>query len=104
NLLQELFKENSDYLEHQKNLNIQVIFGNPPYSFGQKSANDNNPNTSYFILDNRIREKYISNSTKIINRNKLYDSYIRAICWASDRIKERGVIGFVTNAGFISGH
>ncbi|CAK00648.1 helicase/methyltransferase [Bartonella tribocorum CIP 105476] len=104
NLLQELFKENSEYLEHQKKLDIKVIFGNPPYSFGQKSANDNNPNTSYFILDNRIRKKYISNSTKIINRNKLYDSYIRAICWASDRIKERGVIGFVTNAGFISGH
>uniref|UniRef100_UPI0035CFB8F0 type ISP restriction/modification enzyme n=2 Tax=unclassified Bartonella TaxID=2645622 RepID=UPI0035CFB8F0 len=104
NLLQELFKENSEYLEHQKKMNIEVIFGNPPYSVGQKSANDNNPNTSYFILDNRIRKKYISNSTKIINRNKLYDSYIRAICWASDRIKERGVIGFVTNAGFISGH
>uniref|UniRef100_UPI002360C3A1 type ISP restriction/modification enzyme n=1 Tax=Bartonella sp. ML70XJBT TaxID=3019096 RepID=UPI002360C3A1 len=103
NLLQKLFKENSEYLEHQKNLDIKVIFGNPPYSFGQKSANDNNPNTSYPILDDRIREKYISRSTKIINRNKLYDSYIRAICWASDRIKDRGIIGFVTNASFVNG-
>ncbi|PIT67945.1 DEAD/DEAH box helicase [Bartonella tribocorum] len=103
NLLQELFKENSEYLEHQKKLDIQVIFGNPPYSFGQRSENDNNPNTSYPILDERIREKYILKSTKIINRNKLYDSYIRAIRWASDRIDNAGVIGFVTNASFING-
>uniref|UniRef100_UPI0035D0CA5F type ISP restriction/modification enzyme n=1 Tax=unclassified Bartonella TaxID=2645622 RepID=UPI0035D0CA5F len=103
NLLQKLFKENSEYLEHQKNLDIKVIFGNPPYSVGQKSANDNAKNTPYPILDDRIREKYISNSTKIINRNKLYDSYIRAIRWASDRIDNAGVIGFVTNAGFING-
>ncbi|UNF49383.1 DEAD/DEAH box helicase family protein [Bartonella krasnovii] len=101
NLLQKLFKENSEYLEHQKKLDIKVIFGNPPYSVGQKSENDNNPNISYPILDDRIREKYISNSTKIINRNKLYDSYIRAICWASDRIDNAGVIGFVSGSGYV---
>ncbi|WP_208436657.1 type ISP restriction/modification enzyme, partial [Bartonella tribocorum] len=101
NLLQKLFKENSEYLEHQKKLDIKVIFGNPPYSSGQKSENDNAKNTSYPILDDHIRKKYISNSTKIINRNKLYDSYVRAICWASDRIKDCGVIGFVSGSGYI---
>ncbi|WP_273755782.1 type ISP restriction/modification enzyme, partial [Bartonella sp. MM73XJBT.G] len=101
-LLQELFKENSEYLEHQKNLDIKVIFGNPPYSVGQKSANDNNPNTPYPILDNRIRETYAAQSNAT-NMQALYDSYIRAIRWASDRIDNAGVIGFVTNAGFING-
>ncbi|QEE09454.1 N-6 DNA methylase [Bartonella kosoyi] len=102
NLLQELFKENSEYLEHQKKLDIQVIFGNPPYSVGQKSANDNAKNTPYPILDDRIRETYATYSTTSLLQ-ALYDSYIRAIRWASDRINNAGVIGFVTNAGFIDG-
>ncbi|WP_375666753.1 type ISP restriction/modification enzyme, partial [Bartonella sp. TT121SHDZB] len=96
------FKENSEYLEHQKNLNIKVIFGNPPYSVGQKNENDNAKNTPYPILDKRIAETYAVHS-KASSMRTLYDSYIRAIRWASDRIKDRGVIGFVTNAGFING-
>ncbi|WP_375667657.1 type ISP restriction/modification enzyme, partial [Bartonella sp. AC130YNZD] len=102
NLLQKLFKENSEYLEHQKKLDIKVILGNPPYSVGQKSENDNAKNTPYPTLDNRIRETYAAQS-KTTCVQALYDSYIRAIRWASDRIKDRGVIGFVTNAGFING-
>ncbi|WP_208442198.1 type ISP restriction/modification enzyme, partial [Bartonella raoultii] len=102
-LLQELFKENSEYLEHQKNLNIEVIFGNPPYSTGQKSENDNAKNTPYPILNDRIRETYAAQS-KANLRQALYDSYIRAIRWASDRIDSAGVIGFVTNGNFISGY
>uniref|UniRef100_UPI0035D01B9A type ISP restriction/modification enzyme n=1 Tax=unclassified Bartonella TaxID=2645622 RepID=UPI0035D01B9A len=100
NLLQKLFKENSEYLEHQKNLNIEVIFGNPPYSIGQKNENDNAKNTSYPILDKRIRETYAAQSKASLIRG-LYDSYIRAIRWASDRIKDRGVIGFVSGSGYI---
>ncbi|QEE12284.1 DEAD/DEAH box helicase family protein [Bartonella krasnovii] len=100
NLLQKLFKENSEYLEHQKNLDIKVIFGNPPYSSGQRSENDNNANVEYEILDRSIRDTYASRSQAILKRN-LYDSYIRAIRWASNRIKDCGVIGFVTNASFV---
>ncbi|WP_208442301.1 type ISP restriction/modification enzyme, partial [Bartonella raoultii] len=100
NLLQKLFKENSEYLEHQKNLDIEVIFGNPPYSTKQKNENDNAKNTPYPILDDRIRETYAAQS-KAVCIQSLYDSYIRAIRWASDRIKDCGVIGFVTNASFI---
>ncbi|WP_375704776.1 N-6 DNA methylase, partial [Bartonella sp. AD328YNZD] len=62
NLLQKLFKENSEYLEHQKKLNIEVIFGNPPYSVGQKNENDNAKNTPYPILDKRISETYAAQS------------------------------------------
>ncbi len=103
NLLQKLFKENSEYLEHQKNLDIKVIFGNPPYSTGQKSENDNAKNTPYPILNDRIGATYAAQS-KATCVQALYDSYIRAIRWASDRIKDLGVIGLVTNASFITGH
>ncbi|WP_039762450.1 hypothetical protein, partial [Bartonella queenslandensis] len=89
NLLQELFKENSDYLEHQKNLNIQVIFGNPPYSSGQRSENDNNANVEYEILDRSIQNTYALKSQATLKRN-LYDSYIRAIRWASNRLSSQG--------------
>ncbi|WP_026088193.1 DEAD/DEAH box helicase, partial [Bartonella rattaustraliani] len=99
-LLRGVFKANSDYLELQKKLDIQVIFGNPPYSTKQKNENDNAKNTPYPILDDRIRETYAAQS-KTTCIQALYDSYIRALRWASDRIKDCGVIGFVTNAGFV---
>ncbi len=85
-LIEGILKENSEYLEHQKNLDIEVIFGNPPYSTGQRSANDNNPNTSYHVLDERIEATYAAQSNASLMQ-ALYDSYIRAIRWASDRIK-----------------
>ncbi len=102
-LMEGTMKENSEYLEHQKNLNIEVIFGNPPYSTGQKSENDNAKNTPYPILNDRIRETYAAQS-KANLRQALYDSYIRAIRWASDRIDNAVVIDFVTNGNFISGY
>jgi predicted helicase len=80
-----------------------VIVGNPPYSAGQESANDNNQNLRYPQLDAKIRATYAARSTGQ-NLNSLYDSYIRAIRWASDRIGDHGVIAFVTNAGFIDGN
>ncbi|WP_254475173.1 type ISP restriction/modification enzyme, partial [Bartonella sp. B1098] len=100
NLIDGILKENSEYLEHQKKLDIKVIFGNPPYSVGQKSENDNAKNTPYPVLNKRIRETYIAQS-KATSTQKLYDSYIRAIRWASDRIDNAGVIGFVSGSGYI---
>ncbi|WP_345097255.1 type ISP restriction/modification enzyme, partial [Bartonella acomydis] len=102
-LMKGILKENSEYLELQKKLDIKVIFGNPPYSTGQKSENDNAKNSPYPILNDRIRETYAAQS-KANLRQALYDSYIRAIRWASDRIDNAGVIGFVTNGNFISGY
>ena len=77
-----------------------MIIGNPPYSVGQESANDDNQNEHYEKLDARIAETYAAR-TEATLKNSLYDSYIRAYRWASDRIGEKGVIGFVTNAGWI---
>ena len=99
-LVDQLLEENSARRNKQKALDIRVIIGNPPYSAGQESANDNNANVAYPQLDGRIRETYAAHSTATL-KNALYDSYIRAIRWASDRIGDSGVIGFVTNAGFV---
>jgi len=84
----------------QKKLDIRVIFGNPPYSAGQTSANDNNANVEYPVLDGSIRRTYAVRSVATL-KNALYDSYIRAIRWASDRIGSSGVVGYVSNAGFV---
>ena len=99
-LFDKISKSNSDRRKRQKELDIRVIMGNPPYSAGQTSANDNNQNVAYPHLDSRIRATYAERSTATL-KNALYDSYIRAIRWASDRIGNSGVIGFVTNAGFL---
>lgn len=95
-----LLRENNTRRSRQQNLDIRVIMGNPPYSAGQESANDNNANVAYSFLDARIQETYAKYS-KATNTKNLMDSYIRAIRWASDRIKDCGVIGFVTNASFV---
>ena len=75
----------------------------PPYSAGQSSANDNNANLAYPTLDGRIADTYAKHSTGK-NKNSLYDSYIRAFRWASDRIQDHGVVAFVSNGGWVDGN
>ena len=99
-MISALLEDNSARRKRQKKLDIRVIVGNPPYSAGQTSANDNNANVAYPGLDERIRATYADRSTATL-KNALYDSYIRAIRWASDRIGKSGIIGFVTNAGWV---
>lgn len=96
------FGTNDERLKHQQELPITAIIGNPPYSAKQTSVNDNNANLKYPKLDQRVADTYVANSTSN-NKNNLYDSYIRAFRWASDRLRDKGVIGFVTNAGYIDG-
>lgn len=95
--------DNSERRTRQKELDIRVIVGNPPYSSGQSSANDNNANVGYPGLDGRLRDTYAARSTAT-NKNALYDSYIRAIRWASDRIGDAGIVAYVTNAGWVDGN
>ncbi|MBB1073146.1 DEAD/DEAH box helicase [Rhodoferax sp. 4810] len=99
-LMDALLIENSSRRRKQTQLPVQVIIGNPPYSIGQGSQNDNNANVDYPGLNKRIGETYAAKS-KSINAKSLYDSYIRAIRWASDRIGDNGIIGFVSGSGFI---
>ncbi|MCO6521488.1 MAG: DEAD/DEAH box helicase [Snodgrassella sp.] len=102
-LIDQILVDNSARRKRQQGLDIKVIMGNPPYSAGQDRANDNNANFKYPHLDSRITETYADKSTATL-KISLYDSYIRAIRWASDRINDAGVIGFVSNGGFIDGN
>ncbi|PYC77362.1 damage-inducible protein [Streptomyces tateyamensis] len=98
----DVLEGNSERAKKQQTQKITVVVGNPPYSVGQDSVNDNNQNQKYEALDGRIAETYVARS-EVGNKNKLYDSYIRAIRWASDRIKDEGVVAFVSNGGYIDG-
>lgn len=98
-----VFPENSERVQRQKNQDIRVIVMNPPYSTGQSSANDNNQNQKYPLLDRAISETYAKLSSATL-KNSLYDSYIRGIRWASNRIQNDGVIAFVSNGSFIDGN
>ena len=100
---QEAFPANSERAARQRDLDLRVIIANPPYSVGQTSGNDNNANLKYPTLDAAIASTYAARSTAT-NKNSLYDSYVRAFRWASDRIRDRGIIGFVSNGGFIDGN
>tara|TARA_R110002049_G_C9172824_1_gene562135 strand:- start:3860 stop:8788 length:4929 start_codon:yes stop_codon:yes gene_type:complete len=99
-LLATLMPDNSDRRTRQKELDIRVIMGNPPYSVGQGSENDNAKNIGYPQLDGRIRDTYAARSQAKLAKG-LYDSYVRAIRWASDRIGDTGVIGFVSGSSFL---
>lgn len=101
-LFSEQFPTNSRRVIAQKKRRITVIVGNPPYSIGQKSANDNAQNESYPTLESRIENTYVAQSEAALNKSA-YDSYIKAFRWASDRLneKEGGVIGFITNSKWI---
>ena len=119
-LISELMVDNSERRKKQKGLDIRVIMGNPPYSIGQRSENDQAENVDYPSLDTRIKDTY-AHQSKATTAKGLYDSYIRAIRWASDRLcKNRhnpdvdfaasecaercrcaGVVGYVTNAGWL---
>lgn len=100
-LISDLMADNSNRRTRQKELDIRVIVGNPPYSVGQDSDNSDAANISYPKLDKRIQSTYVEQSTG--NPRSLYDSYIRAIRWASDRIGDAGIVAYVSNAGWLDG-
>lgn len=106
-IFSEQFPTNSKRVMAQKRCPITVIVGNPPYSIGQKSANDNTQNEYYPTLDSRIINTYraeseIKSATSV---KALRDSYIKAFRWASDRLdkQEGGIIGFITNGAYLDG-
>ena len=95
-------QENTQRVENQKDQDITVIIGNPPYNMSQVNENDNNKNRTYGAMDKRVRETY-SQDSNATNKNKLSDPYVKAIRWAADRIGEEGIVAFVTNNSFLDG-
>ncbi len=99
----DLFKdleENKEIKSTIEKQNIRVIIGNPPYSAGSKSENDNNQNLSHPKLEKRVHEKYGKNSTAKVGATTR-DTLIQSIYMASELLKDKGVLGFVVNGGFI---
>ena len=99
----EWLPDNSARAERQQGLPIQVIVGNPPWSTGQRSSADDNPNVDYPEIEARVGETYAARSTAT-NKNSLYDTYKMAIRWASDRIEKQGIVAFVTNGSWLYGN
>lgn len=96
----EEFKAANSKAKEENETDIRVIIANPPYSAGQKNAMDNNANEKYDYLDKRIAETYL-NRVDVTAKKSIYDSYVRAFRWASDRIGEDGIISFVSNGSYI---
>ncbi|GAA7315590.1 DEAD/DEAH box helicase family protein [Helicobacter pylori] len=99
-LFLEDLKENKDIKDTLADQNIRVIIGNPPYSAGAKSENDNNQNLSHPKLEKRVKEKYGKNSSTK-NGKATRDTLIQSIYMASELLKDKGVLGFVVNGSFI---
>ncbi len=98
--LYEDLKENKGIKDTLAGQNIRVIIGNPPYSAGAKSQNDNNQNLSHPKLEKKVTETYGKNSTAKVG-NTTRDTLIQSFRMASDVLKDKGVLGFVVNGGFI---
>ena len=94
------FQENSKRVQRQLNSPITVIIGNPPYSIGQKSANDNAQNQHYPLLEERIQKLYVEGSEASLSKTA-YDSYIKAFRYATDRLDENGIVAFVSNGSWL---
>lgn len=91
--------ENSDRIKKQNKKKISVVIGNPPYNANQMNENENNKNREYPVIDKRIKNTYIFNSTA--QKTKVYDMYARFYRWAMDRVNDNGMISFITNRSFI---
>ncbi len=94
--------ENTRRVEKQKQTEMFVVIGNPPYNARQMDENDANRNRKYPELDKQIQETY-AQASKATNKTSLYDPYVKAILWALDRIDGKGIVAFVTNHNFITG-
>ena len=97
-----VFPENTARLEKQRSMPINVVVMNPPYRAGQASANDDSKNAKYPKIDAAIKNSYVARSSGS-RKADLYDSYYRAIRWATGRIGDAGIIAFVSNSGFLEG-
>ena len=94
--------ENTRRVKKQKQTEMFVVIGNPPYNARQMDENDANKNRKYPELDKQIQETYAQDSTAT-NKTALYDPYVKAILWALNRIETDGIVAFVTNHNFITG-
>lgn len=96
-----LTEANTERIQKERNAQITVIIGNPPYNVGQQNENDNNKNRAYKFIEDRIKNTYVKDS-KATNKNALYDAYVKFFRWATDRLNGRdGIVCFISNNNFV---
>ena len=96
-----LTEANTERVERQKNADINVIIGNPPYNMSQADENDNNKNRKYDIVEKRVRQTYTKDSAAT-NKIALSDPYVKFFRWAIDRLEDRdGVLCYISNNSFV---
>ncbi len=100
NIFGGMSSENAERIKRQNEQRISVVIGNPPYNANQANFNDFNKNREYELIDKRIKETFVKNSTA--QKTKVYDMYARFYRWAMDRVDENGVVSFITNRSFIN--
>ncbi len=94
-------EQNTERVQREKDAQIMVVIGNPPYNMGQKNENENNKNRAYPVIDGRIHETYAKASNATLT-NKLYDAYVRFFRWSADRLGDHdGIVCLVTNNSFV---
>ena len=102
-MFSEFSQRNSERVERQKKAKINVVIGNPPYNVGQLNENDNNKNRKYEVVDRRLRDTYVADSSATL-KSKTYDAYVKFFRWASDRLEGRdGIVCFISNNYFMNG-
>jgi len=93
-------KENAERVQRQRKTPITVVIGNPPYNASQGNENDDNRNRKYEVIDERIRQTYVKDSTATL-RAQVYDPYVKFFRWATDRLGSDGIVCLVTNNSFV---
>lgn len=99
-LQDEVLYENYNRIIEQENIPLKIIISNPPYAAKQQEADIQNE--KYELLDSRITKTYVK-ETIATSVNTVYDPYIKAFRWASDRLDpvNGGIIGFVSNGNWL---
>ena len=97
-----LLKKTRNGLNRQKEKDMFVVIGNPLLTMRGKTMKTKITRiVNTHPLTNRLRI-HTQKIPKHDSVDKLYDPYVRAFFWASERIGDTGVVAFVTNNSFIT--
>ncbi len=91
-------KENTKRVRKQRDTDITLVIGNPPWRASQKNAMEMNENASYPALDARLTDMYRGSG---VQKPSSTDQYKRFLVWSLDRIREQGMVALITNRGFL---
>lgn len=93
-------EENPEISREMLEASIRVIVSNPPYSAGKKvEGGADEENESYPEIEAVIRGEMADVAAK--KGPALYNSFVKALVWAEDRLRNGGVIGYIIPAEWL---